>query len=293
MQSGIFKILVLVMVFVSSLANGQNNKHKKRIITAGSAITEIVCMLGFEDQIIATDRTSVYPTTMMQLPSIGYRNGINAENIIAQGPDMILAEKGYVKEEVLAQLTSTNIEFHALIDPLSFEGTKLLIRNIGDILQVKKKAEALITKMEKDWNSLRTRLSKTTSKPKIVFVLSHSPGTQMVAGTETFANALIEMAHAKNGISMLQGFKPLNAEAMIVANPDFLLFGNRAFNGIGKHEGASKIPGVKQTKAGKKQQFISLDLVMISNFGPRLIQAVEALALAIHPELQENLSQNE
>src|SRR5688572_1287254 len=81
-----------------------------RIITAGSAITEIVCELGDCDKIIATDRTSLYPAAVQQLPSIGYRSGINAEGILSLKPTLVIAEKEYVDEAVLQQLTSSGVK---------------------------------------------------------------------------------------------------------------------------------------------------------------------------------------
>ncbi len=285
------KHLIIITIFTMMVFT--SFAQKRRIITAGSAITEIVCSLGHEAEIIATDKTSVFPISMTQLPSIGYRNGINAENIISQQPDLVLAEKGYIKDEVIEQLKATKIDFHDLIDPLSFQETKQLIRTIGKFLDEEEKAENLISTMTKDWLSLQKKLAKTQSKPKIIFVLSHNPGTQMVAGSDTFAHALFSMANAKNAAPLIKGFKPLNAEAMMLANPDFLLFGNRSFQALGGSPGVAAIAGVPQTEAGRNSQFIHLDLVMMSNFGPRLIQAVEALATSIHPELQKNLSHNE
>ena len=66
---------------------------QERIITAGSALTETVCALGDCDKIIASDRTSLYPAHIQQLPSIGYRTGINAEGIISMKPTLVIAEK--------------------------------------------------------------------------------------------------------------------------------------------------------------------------------------------------------
>ena len=266
---------------------------KRKIITAGSAITEVVCALGHCDDIIATDRTSVFPEKMLSLPSIGYRNSINAENIIAQGPDLILAEEGYVKAEIIDQLQSTKIEFHALLDPISFEDTKTLIRKIAKILEVEAKGEQLIESMESEWIEIESSLSKVSTNPKLLFVLAHRPGSQMIAGSQTFAENLFKMAGSQNAVPQIKGFKPLNAEALIKADPDYVVFGNNGLAGVGGKEGALSIPGMAQTTAGRKLQFVSLDLVMMSNFGPRLMQAIKELAGQIHPEMQNDLSQHD
>ena len=266
---------------------------KRKIITAGSAVTEVVCALGHCDDIIATDRTSVYPHKMQALPSIGYRNGINAENIIAQAPDLILAETGYVRDEIIDQLEATKIEFHALIAPLSFDDTRTLIRQVAKILNVAPKGEQLIKSMEADWQAIENSLAGIAAKPKLLFILSRGPGAQMIAGEETFAVNLFKMASAQNAVTGLSGYKPLNAEALINANPDYVVFGGggpHGPSGSAINQEALKIPGMAQTTAGQKLQFVSLDLVMMSNFGPRLMQAVRELAAEIHPAVKNELS---
>ena len=47
----------------------------------------------------------------------------------------------------------------------------------------------------------------------------------MIAGEETFAVNLFKMASAQNAVTGLTGYKPLNAEALINANPDYVVFG--------------------------------------------------------------------
>lgn len=68
--------------------------------------------LGFGDQIIATDITSTYPASMQQLPSIGYRNQIKAEGILAQAPDLVLIEEGYLNPDVVEQLKAAQVNIH-------------------------------------------------------------------------------------------------------------------------------------------------------------------------------------
>ena len=104
---------------------------QERIITAGSAITEVVCALGDCNKIVASDKTSLYPPPIQQLPSIGYRTGINAEGIISLNPTLIIAEKEYVDDAVLAQLAESKIKLLVIEREHNVEGTKKLIEKIG------------------------------------------------------------------------------------------------------------------------------------------------------------------
>jgi ABC-type hemin transport system substrate-binding protein len=95
---------------ITSLLVSRAACSQERIITSGSAITQTVCALGECDQIIASDRTSLYPSHIQQLPSIGYCTRINAEGMISLKPTLVIDENEYVDEAALAQLAGTKNE---------------------------------------------------------------------------------------------------------------------------------------------------------------------------------------
>ena len=279
------RTVVLVVLLISTTYHGLWAQKPNRIITAGSVLTEIVCELGHCKEIVASDQTSTYPPEIKSLPSIGYRTGIGPEGILSQDPTLILVQKGYVRETLADQLANTGVAFYQFEKPVSLEDTKKLIVEIGTLLGEEAKANALIARMDKELSEVKDLLKKTAARPKVVFIYARGAGTQMIAGKETFTENLIRLAGGEPAVD-ITGYKPLNTEALIVANPDYLLFGDDGLESVGGMAGASRIPGVDQTNAGRKQQIIALDMVMMSNFGPRLPRAVKALALMIHPEIK-------
>jgi iron complex transport system substrate-binding protein len=257
---------------------------QERIITAGSAITETVCALGDCDRIIASDRTSLYPAHIQQLPSIGYRSGINAEGIISLKPTLIIAEKDYVEQAVIAQLSSSNIRLLIVERKNNVNDTKAFIKQIGEALGRQVEAKKLIQNVEDDLAEAKTLLQKTTASPKVLCIYNRGTATVSMAGNETFAD-ILKYVGASNAIAGVDGYKPLNTEALIAANPEYLLMVSTGFQSLGGMEGVLKVPGVLQTIAGQKKQILSLDSLMLTNFGPRFGQAVKELVLLLHPEL--------
>jgi iron complex transport system substrate-binding protein len=258
---------------------------QERIITAGSAITETVCALGDCDRIIASDRTSLYPTQIQQLPSIGYRSGINAEGIISLKPTLIIAEKDYVEDAVLSQIASSNIKLIIIERKNDVNDTKKLIAQIAEALGRQVEGKKLIESIEEDIADATMLLQQATSKPKVLCVYNRGAATVSMAGRETFAD-ILKYVGADNAIKNADGYKPLNAEALIDANPEYIVMVSSGFQSIGGMEGVLKIPGVLQTTAGKKKQIISLDALMLTNFGPRVGQTVKELVLLLHPDLK-------
>ncbi|MDN5205341.1 ABC transporter substrate-binding protein [Fulvivirgaceae bacterium BMA10] len=256
---------------------------EKKIITAGGEITEIVCALGDCDKIIAIDRMSNYPSKVLSLPSIGYRGSINAEGIIALQPDLVLVKEGYVKDEVIAQLKSTDIDIRSFKNENNIQSTKKLIREIAQILGRESQGEKLINDLDKQLVALKKLVRGVSSKPKLVFVYARGSGTINIAGKGTFAEAISTMVNAELATPEVQGYKPLNTEALVKADPDFLVFFHAGLKSIGGIPGALKIPGVAQTTAGKFENIVSIDGVKLALFGPRIVEAAEELALLIHP----------
>lgn len=278
MKSKLFLTLILS-------ATIQHQLFAQRIITAGSAITETVCALGDCDKIVASDRTSLYPENIQQLPSIGYRTGINAEGILSLKPDLVIVEKDYVEEAVLTQLASTGVKLVIVERQLNVNDTKKFILQIATALKRDAEGKKLTASIDAEIAEAKLMLQRATSSPKVLCIYNRGTGTVSMAGKDTFAD-ILAYAGATNAVRNVDQYKSLNTEALIAANPDYLLMVSTGLESLGGIDGVLKIPGVTQTTAGKKRQIISLDSLMLTNFGPRFGKTVKELVLLLHPELR-------
>lgn len=279
-----FLFLVFAMACSSKSVEEQADSSQQKIITAGGTITEIVDALGSGDLIIATDITSTYPASMQSLPSIGYRNQIKAEGILALGPDLILMEEGYLSEDVVNQLKTAEIEIHTFIKPTKISETYALIEGLGELLDQKQAAESLKTELDADLSSLEAYIESAPSEPKAAFIMARGPQTIFLAGEATFAQEIFSMAKLEFPATGFKDFVPLTPEAMVKLNPDYLVFFESGFQSLGGFQGLAKIQGVDQTTAFKKNQIISLDGNYLSGFGPRVGKAALELAKAARGE---------
>jgi iron complex transport system substrate-binding protein len=278
---------LLTFLLYSLLAGVAFAQSGVRIITAGSAMTETVCALGDCDKIVATDRTSLYPAQIQSLPSIGYRSGINAEGIIALRPTLFIAEKLYVEDAVVQQIRSTGIKVVEIPRAYDLNGTKELIRTIAKQLNKTSQAEQLIAKIESQLAEASAIVKKTKVRPIVLCIYNRGTQSFDVAGNNTFAN-ILPFVNATPAVTGVEGYKPLNTEALIAANPDYLLMFESGVKSLGGVEGVLKVPGVNQTTAGKKKQVIVMDGIKLSNFGPRLGEAVKELAENIYSNTAAN-----
>ena len=276
-------LLVITLAFWScqTPTSQKTSVESRKIITAGGTITEVVNELGFGDQIIATDITSTFPASMQQLPSIGYRNQIKAEGILALGPDLVLIEEGYLSPDVVEQLKAAQVEIHSFPKPVSVAGAKKLVTDLAAFFEVNEKGEEVNAAIEKDILELNAYLSSQEDRPKAVFVMARGSETVFIAGDKTFAREMFDMVKIETVATGFDEFAPLTPESLVSMNPEYLVFFESGIQSLGGKEGLTKIQGIDQTTAFKEDQIVALDGQYLSGFGPRVGKAALELAKAV------------
>ncbi len=272
----------------SAAKAGSTAAPAQRIVSIGGALTEIVYALGAQAQLVGVDSTSIYPTEATQLPIVGYARSLAAEGILALSPSHIIATEEAGPAHVMAKLQQTGLPVSVLDAGNRYEGMMARVQKVGAIVGKVAEADQLRQRLQAQWQQSQARIqaNSTAKKPKILFVLSHSPSQIVVAGSGTGAEAMMHYAGARNAVQGFQGFKPLNPEALIAAQPDVILFTDQGIEAIGGTAGILRLPGVAQSKAGQKRRFISLDAMYLLGFGPRMPQA----ALALHEATRKALA---
>ncbi len=276
---------ILLTLLLLSISLFSFSQKVVKIVTAGSAMTETVCALGDCSKIVGSDRTSLYPVEIQKLPTIGYRSGIGAEGIISLQPTLLIAEKDYMESTVLTQVQSAGIKVLIIERVYTLDGTKDLIRKIATELNRKAEGEKIIKKIEGELAEAKVTIKKSKVNPKVLCVYNRGASSVSAAGTNTFSE-ILPYVGATSAITGIDGYKPLNTEALMASNPDYILMFESGIQSLGGVEGVLKIPGVEQTTAGKKKQVIAMDGIKLSNFGPRLGEAVKELVGQLHTDVK-------
>lgn len=279
------RILILCLLAFSACTAQQNEENQSttgpKIITAGGTVTEIVNALGMGEYIIATDITSTYPATMQDLPSIGYRDQIKAEGILALGPEVIYMEEGYLNPDVVTQLRAAQIEIHSFVKPKKVEQTFTLIQKLGELLNKGSEAKAIEAQVKADLEELNNYLESVDSEPKGAFIMARGPQTVFLAGEETFAQEIFALAKIQYPAIGFKEFVPLTPESLVKLNPDYLIFFESGLQSLGGARGLASIQGMSETAAFQVGHVVALDGNYLSGFGPRVGQAALELAKAV------------
>lgn len=251
--------------------------NPQKIITLAGNVTETVFALGLGEQVAGVDSSSLYPVEATEKPQVGYHRRINAEGLLGLSPDLIIATDAAGPPEVVEQIRKSGIPMVVLSSESTLEGAQNRIEQISKLLDKEKEGHLLVWEMQ-DKIKLVT---KPKTPPKVLFIYARGGGTQNVAGLETSANEMIELAGGVNAVTEYTGYKPMNAEAILAAQPDYVLFTARGLESVGGAEEMKKLPGLSETPAAKNDNIISIDDLLLLGFGPRTAEGVLQLSNAI------------
>ena len=151
---------------------------------------------------------------------------------------------------------------------------RAVARAVGAVDQ----AELLVDQLNQ---SLKT--SAINKVPRVAFLyLRGTSSIYLIGGPGSGADSLLEAIGAVDvGAQNLdRPFNTLTAESLAVLNPDVIVVMSKGLESVGGIDGLLKLPGVAQTKAGKKSAVIDVDDSLLLSFGPRTPSLVEALATA-------------
>lgn len=253
-----------------------NNKitDQTRIVSLSGAVTEILCGLGLEKNIVGVDVTSTYPAAVQQKPKVGHNRKMSAEAIIALKPDMIVGVRSKLNPELIAQLEGAKLKVVLFDHDYSVDGAKKLIGAVADSLGAPAQSAALSNKVDED---IKTAV-KPAKTPSVLFIYARGAGTMMVSGENTEVDKIITLAGGRNSMKGFTEFKPLTPEALVAANPDVILMFDSGLSSLGGMDGLLQVQGVAQTNAGKYHKVIEMDGQYLTGFGPRTGQAIAELS---------------
>jgi iron complex transport system substrate-binding protein len=278
--------LLALVLGVVDLARAEG---PQRIVSVGGALTEILYLLGVEDRLVGVDSTSQWPAAAAAFPQVGYQRSLAAEGLLSLRPDLVLVTEAAGPPAVLEQIRATGVAVRVIAAPASpaglLEKVRALAAATGTEAVGARVADRLAAELDRGADAVAGAIRAAPFRPRVVFLLSAARGAPLAAGRDTAADALIALAGGINPLADMAGYKPLNAEALIAAAPDLLLLGTRTFDGLGGTDGVLALPGVAATPAGQVRRVVALDDLLLLGFGPRLPEAITALAAELYPDL--------
>jgi iron complex transport system substrate-binding protein len=301
-----------------------------RTVVMGGALAEWVCELGARDAIVGADTTCTWPASLASVPKIGYERMLGAEGILSLQPQLVLATDQAGPPAVFEILERAGVMVVRVPSQHDAASARLKLQRCAAALGLQEAGRKRAAEFDSEWRRTidyvksSNTAAGSTPPPRLLFMWSRAGRQPVVAGLDTAANAMFELAGARNAVQSFKQYRPLSAEALLSIDPDLIVTTagtvapgrevepaepqsdrdeessprtgatgahrvNRANQVTARSYREEPDPGnARLTDAWRGRRVIVIDELMYLGFGPRMPQAVRDLNLATRESLRGN-----
>jgi iron complex transport system substrate-binding protein len=257
-------------------------RRPARVVSTAPTVTEILFAIGAGDRVVAVSDQCNYPAEVKRLPRVGGFFTPSAERVLAARPDLVLAQRGN-PPEFLAALRRAGIPVFA-IAPETLEDILTDIRDIGRLTGASDGAARVVESMRARMKTIADRLSDIPEEKRPTAFIFIAVGPVWTAGKGTFQDEAIRAAGARNAGASVTGFKEFSNESLVAADPDYLLVSTMTGDPEYMKKQVLASSALKRLTAARQGRIVVLDSDEVMRPGPRIVDAIEQMARAFHPE---------
>ena len=252
----------------------------KRIVSLAPNLTEIVFALGEGDHLAGDTDFCDYPAEATQKPRVGGPINPNLEQVVALAPDLVLATKAINRRETVEALARIGLPVF-VTDPHSVDDMIASVEHIGNVLHAEKTAAPLVEDLRERLSNIDRRIAGTVPR-RVLFVVWTEPLISI--GRGTFIADALRRAGARSVVDASAEWPRVNLEEIVRLQPEVLVFAS-AHAGDTQHDidTLRARPGWRSLEALRRGNIVIISDA-INRPAPRLVEAVEQLARAFHPD---------
>ncbi len=251
----------------------------RHIVSLTPAATETLFALGVGDRVVAkVEDIFPYPPEADPLPVVATFQGVDVEQIVALGADLVIAGGlGFTPPDAVAQLRSLGIPVVVLYAN-SVDEALAGIAKVGQAAGATDAAATLVTAMQAEIDRL-AGLVAGLEHPVTFYEIDATTDIYTVPDDSLYAE-LLRLAGA-DPITTDSSYT-ISLETLVVADPAVILLGD---GGYTKPEDVTARPGWTGIRAVTDGAIYPVDDALITRPGPRLADGLRALIEALHPEV--------
>ncbi|MDF0644061.1 MAG: cobalamin-binding protein [Nitrospira sp.] len=254
-------------------------KPPTRVVSLAPSITEMLFALGLDEQIVGVTELCNYPSAALSKPKIGYARP-NIETLVALRPDMIVAPQEFLRADILAKLEELRIPVF-LVEAKTIGDILMQIQSLGKIFNKVKMSDA-ITGTMRDRMARVTKRVATSKEKRVLYVLNSHP--LITVGPGSYIHHMIGLAGGINvARSSESPYPSLSLETVLQEDPEVLIFPVGSVESIPKSE-QDEWNRWKSLSAVRNRQLLEVSSDALNRPGPRVVEGLDLLARAIHPE---------
>jgi|GEM_PF-360701 len=252
----------------------------QRIVSLAPSITETLFALDSGNKIVGVTDACDYPEEAQSKPSVGGYFMTNLEAIVAQDPDLVLAD-GH--DPVCTQLESLGITM-VVLQPQDFAGIFGSIELVGEVTGKETEAERLINDMKTHMAAICAKTASVSEKPTVFYEIDGSdPSKPWTVGRDSFIHTLITLGGGDNMVTVSQAYLQISLEAIVDADPAIIILGDHPW--VLPEDVMNRSGAWQEITAVKNEAIYPINVDLVSRPGPRIVDGLEQMATIIHPEL--------
>jgi iron complex transport system substrate-binding protein len=253
-----------------------------KIVSLTPAATETLFELGVGDRVVGkVEDLSLYPPEAAAIPDVAKFGSVDVEKIVGLGTSLVIAGgDNFNPPESIAKLRSLGVPVLVIFAPdvkTALADIRLMGRAVGRTTE----AAGLANDIQATLDQVAAAAAALPA-PRVFYETSDYQGYWGFApdyvGTE-----MVRIAGGDPLTSGTPGVYQIQAEQILAFDPEIILLGDGAY-GVTADQ-VAKRPGWDTLTAVRNGDVRPIDDVIVTRPGPRLIEGIRALALAIHPDL--------
>jgi len=264
-------------------------QQPQRIVSLSPANTEILFDLGVGGKIVGNDQYDDYPAAAENITHVGGFSTVDDEMVANVSPDIIFAEDT-ISQDAVTKLQSMGYTV-VMLDNSNMTMIEKNIQLMGQITGTESNATALVDSINSQMSNISDKTTglNASQRPSVLILAGYEAGSDIyVYGSGTYGDDLIKLVGGTNAAANVSNYAIMNTEAIIAANPDYIIdpvgnsMGDLASYYSLKNGSPSWVQGLTAYQEG---HIIMVDGNIMERPGPRLPQAALEIAQVIHPEL--------
>ncbi len=249
-----------------------------RVVSLAPNLTEIVFAVGAGGLLVGDTEYCDYPEAAKRVAKVGDTMHPSIERIIGLKPELVLVSTASQLEVFTRQLEAQQIAVY-VTNPRSLEEIFRSIENIGDLLGTRDRAAAVVADLRLRASELQAAL-KPVKPIRVFYQVAGEP--LYTIGREAYLTDLVLRAGGVSVTADVPGaFPRYSDEDALAARPEAIILPTGGSMGTAN---SSIAPPLRNSPAALSNRIYRINDDHLSRPGPRLLDGLEELARALHPE---------
>ena len=251
----------------------------ERFVSLAPNLTEIAFAVGAGDRLVGNTTFCNYPEQAKSSSKVGDTLQPSIERVLALKPQLVLVSTASQLQAFTTQLDEHGIAIY-INDPQSLEDVFLSIANLGDVLNQSAAASDLVKQLRARTEAVE-RAVAGRPRVRVFFQLSGQP--LYTAGKSSFVTNLIERAGGQSVTADVNEAWPrLSDEAALASRPEAVIM--LSGESMGAAANLKVASALQNSPAARNGRLYVIDGDLLTRPGPRLVDGLEQIARALHPE---------